>query len=103
MVHLFWVVPTDLKLISHEAVFKSSLTTMHLPNCLAVDSVGRPLLDSSNHESHAVDANSRACPRSHPYRIPRIIFNDRLIDLCLNDVRNSVDVAHPDCGPEPRR
>ena len=136
-------VPTGLKLISHEAIFKNSLTTMHFPNCLAVDGVGRPLLDSSDHESHAVDANSRACPRSHPYRIPRIsyllhwprslssstpvsigssqwgpagehmhadyfganqdVFNDRLIDLCLNDVRNSVDVAHPDCGPEPRR
>jgi hypothetical protein len=135
--------PTGLKLLAHETIHKGDLTTMEFPNCLKTDGVGRPLLDSSDHESHAYDANARACPRSHPYRIPQISyllhwprnfttstqvsigndqwgpagehmhadyfagnqpeFNDRLIDLCLNDVRNSVDVAHPDCGPEPRR
>jgi Domain of unknown function (DUF1996) len=135
-------IPTGLKLLSHETIFKGNLTTMEFPNCLKTDSVGRPLLDSSDHESHAFDANSRACPSSHRYRIPQIsyllhwprsfttstqvsigsgqwgaagqnmhadyfganqsVFNDRLIDLCLNNVSNSVQVAHPDCGPEPR-
>ena len=28
------------------------------------------------------------------------VFNNRLIDLCLNNVSNSVKVAHPDCGKE---
>jgi hypothetical protein len=136
-------IPTGLKLLAHETIYKSNLTTMEFPNCLKTDSVGRPLLDSSDHMSHALDANARACPSSHRYRIPQIsyllhwprsfttstqvsiendqwgpagqnmhadyfganqdAFNDRLIDLCLNDVRNSVDVAHSDCGPEPRR
>jgi hypothetical protein len=136
-------IPTGLKLLARETIYKSNLTTMEFPNCLKTDSVGRPLLDSSDHMSHALDANARACPSSHRYRIPQIsyllhwprsfttstqvsigndqwgpagqnmhadyfganqdAFNDRLIDLCLNDVRNSVDVAHSDCGPEPRR
>jgi hypothetical protein len=135
-------IPTGLKLLSHETIFKGNLTTMEYPNCIKTDSVGRPLLDSSDHESHAYDANARACPSSHRYRIPQIsyllhwpksfgastqismgvdqwapagdhmhadyfaanqaVFNDRLIDLCLNNVHNSVQVAHPDCGPEPR-
>jgi hypothetical protein len=117
-------IPTGLKLISRTALFNSAgSVTMHFPNCLAVQN-GQPVLDSFNHTSHAVDAGKRACPSSHPYRIPRIsyliqgtgitgssslissgveqwsragdsmhadyhagnqpVFNDRLIDLCLN-------------------
>jgi hypothetical protein len=132
-------IPTGLKLLTHEALFNGRSTTVHFPNCLAVQN-GKPVLDSSDHESHARDMRSKPCPSSHPYRIPRIsyliqwngslgastpismgvdqwapagddmhadyfganqpVFNDRLIDLCLNDVPNNVDVAHPDCGKE---
>jgi hypothetical protein len=28
-------------------------------------------------------------------------FNDKLIDKCLNNVRDSVDVAGPECGKGP--
>lgn len=29
------------------------------------------------------------------------VFNDRLLDLCLRNAPDSVQVAHPDCGTEP--
>ncbi len=133
-------IPTGLKLMSHTALFNSAgSVTMHFPNCLQVQN-GQPVLDSFNHMAHAVDAGQRACPSSHPYRIPRIsyliqgtgisgpntlisagvnewrlagefmhadyhagnqpVFNDRLIDLCLNTGNHNEQVHHPDCGKE---
>ena len=133
-------IPTGLKLMSHTALFNSAgSVTIHFPNCLQVQN-GQPVLDSFNHMAHAVDAGQRACPSSHPYRIPRIsyliqgtgisgpsalisagvdewrragdfmhadyhagnqpVFNDRLIDLCLNTGNHNEQVHHPDCGKE---
>jgi hypothetical protein len=154
-------IPTDLRILSKKVVFasqgSSDKTTVHFGNCLAVDSVGRPVLDSKDHMAHVEDKDAQACDSSHPYRIPRTSFlidwprafrpatmvsmgtgewmpagemfhadylsalqdefnaatdqngdgdkTDRvdkaLIDLCLNDVAQSTQVAHPRCGPEP--
>jgi uncharacterized protein DUF1996 len=66
-------IPTGLKLLTHEVIFNGSTTSMQFPNCLAVQN-GAPVLESFDHESHAVDARKKACPSSHPYRIPRISF-----------------------------
>jgi hypothetical protein len=147
-------IPMGLKMLTREAIFRSDgTTTMHFPNCVRVDALGRPVLDSADHMSHLYDANGQPCPSTYPYRIPRISYliqweGDRtvtedtqisigdgqwgpagenmhadyfsglqrefnfdtaagpaLIDLCLNDVPNSVEVADPRCGepPENRR
>lgn len=130
-------IPTGLKLLTHNARFNSAgSVTLHFPNCLAVQN-GQPVLDSFNHESHARDAGARACPSTHPYRIPRIsylirgdnigpatlisignnqygaaldhmhgdyfaanqdVFNNRLIDLCLNTGDPNEQAHHIDCG-----
>jgi hypothetical protein len=135
-------IPTDLRLLSSDVVFKGDLTTVSFPNCLKMNSSRTaPLLDSADHRSHAVDKKAKPCPSTHPYRIPRASylihwprnlttstpisigsgqwgpagqnmhadylagnqdeFNDKLIDLCLNNVRDSVDVADPACGKGP--
>jgi hypothetical protein len=45
------------------------------PDCLQVDANGRPLLDSADHRSHMVDAESAGCPSTHPYPVPRLQTN----------------------------
>jgi Domain of unknown function (DUF1996) len=56
------------------------------PDCLAVDSTGKPLLDTrdaegktlyvpDDHRSHMVDATSAGCPSDHPYPVPRLQTN----------------------------
>jgi hypothetical protein len=48
------------------------------------------------------DEFNYATDRDRNGRIDRRKNSEKaLIDLCLNDVRNSVKVAHPRCGPEP--
>jgi hypothetical protein len=135
-------IPTDLRLLSHLVIFRGTDTSVRFDNCLAVDpSTGKPLLDSTDHESHSYDAGAKRCPTAFPYRIPQPailihwpksltsstpvsmgnnqfgpastafhadylggnqpIFNDQLIDLCLNNVPSSVTVANPACGVGP--
>ena len=52
------------------------------PDCLAVDSTGKPLTDTDpndpnaiQHRSHMVDATSAKCPSDHPYPVPRLQTN----------------------------
>jgi hypothetical protein len=52
------------------------------PDCLAVDSTGKPVTDTDPndpnaipHRSHMVDATSAGCPSDHPYPVPRLQTN----------------------------
>ena len=52
------------------------------PDCIDVDeATGRPLLDSTDHRMHMVDAVTPAnggfaeCPSTHPYSVPRLQTN----------------------------
>jgi hypothetical protein len=52
------------------------------PDCLAVDSTGKPLTDTDPndpnaipHRSHMVEATSAGCPTTHPYPVPRLQTN----------------------------
>jgi hypothetical protein len=52
------------------------------PDCLAVDSTGKPLTDTDpndpnaiQHRSHMVEATSAKCPSTHPYPVPRLQTN----------------------------
>jgi hypothetical protein len=134
-------VPTDLRLLSSEVIFRGDSTNLGFPNCLAVKANWKPKLDSADHRSHAEEKGKRPCDSSHPYRIPDIAylihwpkklttstpvsigdnqwgpagqyfhgdylagnqpeFNKKLIDRCLNNVRDSVDMAHSSCGVGP--
>ncbi len=67
-------IPTGLKMLTKTKVFKGDLMTVRFPNCVAVDGIGRPVLDSSDHMSHLRDAGMNACPSSHPYRIPQVSY-----------------------------
>ncbi len=49
-------IPTDLRMLSHEVVFKGDLTTVHFPNCVAKNADGSVKLDSFDHKSHLYDA-----------------------------------------------
>jgi hypothetical protein len=65
-------IPTDLRLLSKTVIFKGTDTSVRFPNCLAFDSTTRkPVLDSTDHMSHAYDAGAKACPAAFPYRIPQ--------------------------------
>lgn len=66
-------IPTGLELLTGTTTYKGSLTTMRFQNCVEVDGFGRPVLESAD-QSHLYDARARACPSSHPYRIPQISF-----------------------------
>jgi hypothetical protein len=138
-------IPTDLRMLSTKVIYKGRLTTVNFGNCLQVDAIGNPILDSVDHRSHIEEKNANACDSSHPYRIPDISYliswngnltastpvshgtgqyiagtfhadyhagvqdefnfqtsaGRALIDLCLNDVPLSVDVASPRCGVGP--
>lgn len=62
---------------------------MHVrfPQCLAIDMIGAPLLDSADHKSHAaymqgwpdyvspLPGKAYNCPGTHPFNIPDITFN----------------------------
>lgn len=56
--------------------------TLQFPQCLAVDTDGEPVLTSDDHQSHTIRLGSssqwgpqtRACPASHPYRVPQISY-----------------------------
>ncbi len=69
-------IPTGLKMVAHDARINSGggSVSVSFPNCVAVDAGGMPILDSVDHESHLYDAGGRACPNSHPYRIPKISY-----------------------------
>jgi hypothetical protein len=138
-------IPTDLRMLNSQVLYKGNRTTVQFGNCLAVDTFGRPVLDSLNHISHIEDKRAKPCDSSHPYRIPRISYlihwngnltsstpvsagdglylagnfhadyqtgvqdefnfataeGKALIDLCLNDVPLSVDMASARCGVGP--
>jgi Domain of unknown function (DUF1996) len=138
-------IPTDLRMLNSQVLYKGNLTTVQFGNCLAVDTFGRPVLDSLTHTSHIEDKRANPCDSSHPYRIPRISFlihwngkltsstpvsagdgqylagsfhadyqagvqdefnfataeGKALIDLCLNDVPLSVQMASARCGVGP--
>ena len=52
-----------------------------VPDCLAEDSNGQPLLDSADHRSHMVDAvpqsdgRRQECPSIHPTLLPQLQMN----------------------------
>jgi hypothetical protein len=138
-------IPTDLRMLNSQVIYNGNRTSVQFGNCVAVDGVGRPVLDSPNHMSHIEDKKAKACDSSHPYRIPRISYliqwngnltastpvsagdgqyvpgsfhadyqagvqsefnsatseGKALIDLCLNDVPLSVDMASSRCGVGP--
>jgi hypothetical protein len=139
-------IPTDLRMLNSQVVYKGDQTTVHFGNCLALDPSGvRPALDSPTHRSHVEDKQANPCDSSHPYRIPRISYlihwngnltsstpvsagngqylaghmhayyhagvqdefnfataeGKALIDLCLNDVPLSVQMASDRCGVGP--
>lgn len=44
------------------------------PQCVKLDSSGKPVLDSADHRSHvAYTTQSNVCPSTHPYPMPRIV------------------------------
>jgi hypothetical protein len=46
------------------------------PDCLDVDdATQQPVVDSTDHRMHMVDAGSAGCPPSHPYPVPRLQTN----------------------------
>jgi hypothetical protein len=54
------------------------------PDCLQVDTNGQPVVDSTDHRLHMVDAvvpsngGFAECPSSHPYPVPRLQTNFQL-------------------------
>jgi Domain of unknown function (DUF1996) len=65
------------------------------PDCLAVDSAGKPLTDTrdaagktlyvpDDHRSHMVAATSEVCPPDHPYPVPRLQTNFLFKDAILS-------------------
>ena len=137
-------IPTDLRMLNSQVLYRRDNTSVRFGNCLAVDaSRTRPVLDSLDHRSHVEDKGTKPCDSSHPYRIPQIAFlihwqggqltsstpvsagngqylagsfhadyqagvqdefnfataeGKALIDLCLNDVPLSVQMASDRCG-----
>ncbi len=44
------------------------------PQCVKLDSSGKPVLDSADHRSHvAYTTKNGVCPSTHPYPMPRIV------------------------------
>lgn len=49
--------------------------TIRMPQCLAVDAQGEPVLTSADYMSHTASVpDDQACPASHPYRIPELTY-----------------------------
>jgi Domain of unknown function (DUF1996) len=69
-------IPTGLKMLttSENVTNFGQNSTIRFPNCVAVDSSGDPVLDSVDHKSHLFNAGTKACPPSHPYRIPQFAY-----------------------------
>ena len=65
---------------------------VNFPECIAIDAMGKPTLDSDDHRSHmAYVERNEPCPVSHPYRVPRLNLEvryelDKLVESLGKDV-----------------
>lgn len=57
---------------------------LDFPNCVAVDSSGKPILRSADNVSHLYYSTS-GCPSSHPYTIPTLTFKIRYDGVGFDD------------------